>query len=221
MLEAVEAFCCQALGVPRKDELNIESVRRVKSAPKGTAFLEVVVLFGDTFARDDILTRGPMLSEYRNEEGKPTAGIRLEIPSHLMGSFKSLEAFGFALRRRHGPSFKKHIKFDEFEESLYLQAGIKEEEDTPVDWTRYSATEAREGLKTLNAKKTPRIDLLKSPVQDDRPAETGTRKKTTINTSGKSSAFPWIPPSKSNPAAATTPAPTKTWEAPTRNMDTE
>ena len=100
IMEALVVFCCQALGAPRKDELGIKRVQRVKSAPRGIAFLEVLVEFEDNFARDDILSRGPMLSEYRDTPNKPTAGIRLDIPGHLMGMFKALEAFGFALKRR-------------------------------------------------------------------------------------------------------------------------
>ena len=183
------------------------------------------MVFSDSFARDDILTRGPMLSDYRDAKGKPTAGIRLDIPGHLMGVFKSLEAFGFALRRKHGPTLRKHIKFDELEETLYIQAGIKEEEDKPVDWTTYSAAEARDALKVLNAKKGPRIDLLKSPTANNAAglatggsngggtSAGGTRKKTTNQ---NAPAFPWVPPTRKEPDAEQT----TTWEAPTRNMDT-
>ena len=142
--ESVIAFCCQALGAPRRDELGIEKVTRVKSAPRGVAHMEVVVDFVDNYARDDILMRGPMLSEYRDSTNKPTAGIRLDIPSHLMGIFKTLESFGFALKRRYGEKLKKHIKFDEFDHTLYIQVGLKEESET--NWTDYSAEEARNGL---------------------------------------------------------------------------
>ena len=88
MMEALITFCCQALGAPRRDELRITAVKR------GIAHMEVVATFEDSYARDYILMRGPMLSEYRDSKKKPMAGIRLDIPSHLMGVFKTLESFG-------------------------------------------------------------------------------------------------------------------------------
>ena len=190
LMDAVAVFFCQALGAPRKDELGIKSVKRVKSAPRGIAFLEVLVEFSDTYARDDILMRGPMLSGYRDPAGKPTTGIRLDIPTHLMGSFKTLEAFGFALKRRHGQGLRKHIKFDDFTGTLYMQAGVKKEENAPIDWTDFTAEEAREGIKKLNAKKGPRFDYLATPTKKDDEQEKEKR------TERRNSAFPWIPPTR-------------------------
>ena len=89
-----------------------------------------------------------MLAEYRDSNNKPTAGIRLDIPAHLMGRFKVLESFGFALKRRHGQSFRKHIKFDEFDSTLFIQVGIRKEEEE-MQWTDYTANEAREGRSSM------------------------------------------------------------------------
>ena len=68
IMQAVVVFCCQALGAPRKDQLGIVSAKRVKSAPRGTAYMEVVVEFEDSNSRDYILMKGPMLSMYRDEK---------------------------------------------------------------------------------------------------------------------------------------------------------
>ena len=126
------------------DELGIKKVQRVRSAPRGIAHMEVLVEFIDTYARDDILARGPMLAEYRDPNNKPTAGIRLDIPQHLLGVFKTLEAFGYALKRQHGNSFRKHVKFDEYARTLYIQVGIKNQDsDERIEWRDYSAEEAR------------------------------------------------------------------------------
>ena len=195
MKDAVTVFCCQALGTPRRDKLGIESVKRAKSAPRGVAFLEVIVLFSDPYAKDEILSRGPMLAEYRDAKNKPTAGIRLDIPAYLMGSFKVLESFGFALKRRHGQNFRKHIKFDEFDSSLYIQVGVKKE-DEEMQWTDYSAAEAREGLKKLNAKKGPRFDYMMSPPPGNAPAAPRSRQRESRSSTKSSSAFPWIPPTR-------------------------
>ena len=128
----------------------------MKSAPRGVAFLEVVVEFVDTYARDDVLLRGPALALYRDKENRPTAGIRLDIPSHLMGVFKTLESFAFALKRKHGVDFRKHIKFDDYEGTLYLQAGMKKDNEDTL-WTNYSAEEARNGIKVLNCETWPKV----------------------------------------------------------------
>ena len=207
MVKATEIFCCQALGAPRRDELGIKKVSRVKPAPRGIAYLEVLVEFVDTCARDDILVRGPMLAEYRDSTNRPTAGLRLDIPSHLMGVFKTLEAFGYALKKRHQVNFRKHIKFDEFAETLYIQVG-RREEDGDMDWTEYTADEAREGLKKLNAKKGPRLDFLASPPTglSDSAASTSTaaaeKNSTRMNKNRfptkSGSGIPWIPPARKN-----------------------
>ena len=128
-------------------------------------------------------SRGPMLMQYRDIVNKPTAGIRLDIPAHLMGVFKTLETFGFSLKRRHGRDFRKYIKFDEFSESLYIQVGFKKEGEE-MNCTKYSAQEAREGLKKLEAKRGPRFDFLSSPPTTTGSQSTSTPRvlrKTTLN----------------------------------------
>ena len=198
MMEAMIAFCCQALGSLRRDKLGLVSIKRVKSAPRGIAHLEVVAVFEDTHARDYILMRGPMLSEYRDKDNNPTAGISLDIPAHLMVSFKILESFGFALRRRHGNNLKKHVKFDEFSETLFLQVGLKHSNpEEPTNWTEYSAEEARNGLKQLNAKKGPRFDFMSSPVASAKDTSVAPTRK---GPSNANSGFPWVPPQRSKPA---------------------
>ena len=142
------------------------------------------------------MTRGPMLADFRDEANKPTAGIRLDIPGYLMGAFKTLEAFGYALRRRHGTSFRKHIKFDELLLSLYIQVGVKIENED-VDWSIYTPEEAREGMKKLTAKKGPRFDLLATPAKENAAGTSATTLQRTNNITAKKGKSGWIPPTKS------------------------
>ena len=58
---------------------------------------------------------------------------------------------------------------------------------------RYTAEEARQGLKQLNAKRGPRFDFLASPAADK---ETTIQARRNVD-KAKRSAFPWIPPSRS------------------------
>ena len=115
-----------------------------------------------------------------------------------MGVFKNLEAFGFALKRRHGDCFRKHIKFDDYEETLYIQVGLRKDKEE-MDWTRYSSQEARDGLKRLTAKKGPRFDYLASPPPNSQPPS---RPKPVLpaNNEGQNgqsgTGFNWIPPTR-------------------------
>ena len=146
----------------RKEKANITRIRRIKSAPRGKAYKEICVVFAESNTRDEILMRAPMLSSFRDDKGHPTAGIRLRIPGHLMGAFKTLEAFGHRLKKQYGESFKKHIKFEEYDYSLYIQVGIKTEGE-PVDWTKYTAEQARESNKKVDERRRgPKIDFLSS-----------------------------------------------------------
>ena len=126
-----------------------------------------------------------------------------------MGSFKTLEAFGFGLKRKHGNPLRKHIKFVEFEENLFIQVGLKNDDETSIEWTQYTPAEAKDGLKRLHSSRGPIFDLLASPVNNNNQtttqlrAATGTKKKTTTTTTQ----FPWIPPAR-------TKEPTKSWSAP-------
>ena len=206
MTEALTAFCCQALGA-RISELGLETVKRVKSAPRGVAYLEVLATFADNYTRDEILMRGPMLMQYRDKDNKPTAGIRLDIPAHLMGSFKTLESFGYSLKKKHGTAFRKHIKFDDMDFCLYIQVGIKRE-DTEMEWTNYSAAEAKAGLKTLQARRGPRFDFLASPPSNSsqssslplaksntlRPARLPAPRGPSTSTSSTAATTVWNPP---------------------------
>ena len=161
--------------------------------PRHCTFL-ILVTFVDNYARDDILTRGPSLSGYRDDDGRPTAGIRLDIPAHLIGCFKTLEAFGFKLKKKHGQQLKKHIKFDEFE-NLYIQVGLKQE-DKDVDWQQYTPEEAKDGLKKLQAKGGPRFNLLASPEKGDSTAEaSGNDKRRKIAAKGSTNSS-WAPPAR-------------------------
>lgn len=49
-----------------------------------------------------------------------TAGIRMEIPPHLLMTHRLLNMFGFNLKQKHGRDTRRIIKFDMIEQSLYL-----------------------------------------------------------------------------------------------------
>ena len=54
-----------------------------------------------------------MLADYKDDTGKPTAGIRMDIPDFLASTFKILDNYGERMQRIHGRETRKYIKYDE------------------------------------------------------------------------------------------------------------
>ena len=86
-------------------------------------------VFKDPSIRDLVARHASNLSEAKDRNGKPAAGMRIEIPPYLGGTFKMLENHGHSLRRKHGPMLKRHIKFDDMELSMYLDVRLPGENE--------------------------------------------------------------------------------------------
>lgn len=56
-----------------------------------------------------------------DNEGKPQAGFRMDIPDFLGGDHKVLNDYGFRMKRIHSKETRKNIKFDEAAYSLVLE----------------------------------------------------------------------------------------------------
>ena len=83
----------------------IEAIRRIKST--GQCFKqEVLVVFKDEQARDLVASCARNLTPYTNQTGQPMAGLRIDVPEHLRGTFKLLENYGFRMKKRHGQGLK-------------------------------------------------------------------------------------------------------------------
>ena len=76
---------------------------------------EVVVLFADIETRDRIASYARNLGQFVDGKGKPTAGIRYEIPDHLTGVHRTLLQYGHALWTKNNKSadFKRNVRFDD------------------------------------------------------------------------------------------------------------
>ena len=112
-----------------------------------------------------------------NREGKTTAGIRLEIPPELDGTFRLLSRFGTRLRARHGTGTKRHIKFDDYTASLYTNIKLPGDNS----WTNITPRMAKEDLEASVQEENSQVkkrmalklvpgsrDRLSVPVQDTR-----------------------------------------------------
>ena len=123
---------------------DIEAVSRViEDLPRGSLCRhEVLVTFTSSTVRDNIVSHSANLAPCVDDSGKPTAGIRLEIPRELNDTFRLLSRFGTRLRARHGVGTKRHIKFDDFTGSLYSNVKLPGDET----WTKVSPATAKEDL---------------------------------------------------------------------------
>ena len=95
----------------------------------------------------DIETRDCVRAAARNLSGKPSYGMRLEIPDHLRPSLRNLESVSFDLKKRH-PDMKRNIKFDDGVMDLVLD--VKLDDSRP--WQKIRPEDAK------TARRAPRIN---------------------------------------------------------------
>ena len=166
--QEVGNFIHGVLKVPASEigEENIEEIRRTRKARSGALIQdEVIVVFADSDLRDSVSGYARNLAECRDKNNKPTAGIRIEVPVHLRGAFKLLESHGRLLRERYGEELKRHIKFDDYEESFYLSVKLPDEES----WRRISPAFAHRQLEAIENDSETKQRLAGLPTVSGRP----------------------------------------------------
>ena len=129
-------FIHNVLKVPA-DEMRderITDIRRLRSPGASRIKDEVLVVFCDLENRDLVTSYARNLANHVDKDGSPSAGLRMDIPVQLMGTFRLLENHGKALRDRYGPEFRRHIRYDDQNRSLFLNIRIPGESS----WTRIS-----------------------------------------------------------------------------------
>ena len=133
------------LGVSEADvnQSDISEIKRVVEAPGNNNINnEVTVILRDKGIRDLLMVNSVNLAGMVDRDGRPTAGTRMVVPSELRDTFGLLQRFGARLRARHGPGTKRHVRFDDFSASLYIN--VKLPGDT--SWTRVSPQMAKDDL---------------------------------------------------------------------------
>ena len=177
--ESVGEFLHNTLAI-REDDLcqdDIESIERVTTGRLADDRKEALVTFFDRQKRDAVMSSSSNLASKVDREGKPTAGIRLEIPRELDGTFRLLSRFGTRLRARHGTGTKRHIKFDDYTASLYTNIKLPGDNS----WTKITPRMAKEDLEASVQEENSQVkkrmalklvpgprDRLSVPVQDAR-----------------------------------------------------
>ena len=120
----------------------IESITRVDIPSGPGAVNEVLIRFRDIAARDMVMGTAAKLANCIDNDGKPTAGIRLEVPPHLQADFRTLFRLGQSLRSRHGQGTRRHVKFNDDDQSLFLNVKLPDDEH----WSRVSVQMAKRSL---------------------------------------------------------------------------
>ena len=215
MMDSLKDFCMNAL-LLGDSNLGVIGIDRARSSPRGRAYLETVVEFEDADSRDRVFSCGPRLSGYRDKDDRPTCGLRLQIPGHLMTQFRTLEAFAYSHRNRHNGNVKKHIKFDDSNYGLYVQ--LKHSRDD--EWTNFSFETAKAEQEKNNAGRAKRSHLFKSPEREseEKNGKEDGKEKATEGSRQREQTGSFVPPPRTN---ANQPNSEKGSWRPPRDQDTE
>ena len=137
------AFIGNTLGFANTiPESKISSVSRVELSSGPAVTLKVLITFKTTETRDAVIGASGRLASHTDPEGRPTAGIRLEIPRRLRGQFLTLRSYASQICARHGPGTRTHVKFEDFDRTLYLNARLPGD----TTWTKVNHNFVRKGL---------------------------------------------------------------------------
>ena len=101
-------------------EANIEQIRRATPGHQRSRIHdEYVVTFERIEERDAVKSYANGLA---SSQGK--AGLRLELPDNLKGSYRTLEEHGLAVRELYGEGTKRSVKFDDRAKDLMMDVKL-------------------------------------------------------------------------------------------------
>ena len=150
----------------------VEAISRV-TIPSGPGVSdEALVLFSDSNVRDMVLGSAAKLGPFRDATGRPTAGMRMEVPPALQQDFRILFRYGQNLRTRHGLGTRRHVKFDDLTRGLYLNVKLPGDDG----WSKVNLDLAKRGLRARDVVEVGnlerRLDINGPPVDRPRAAST-------------------------------------------------
>ena len=102
--------------------------------------MEACITFREPDDRDFIASRAVNLGDLVDSNGRPKAGIRIDVPGFLMPTFRDLNNYAYNARKTHGKKTRTHIKFDDANSSLILEIRLPSSDN----WLRVSPSRARE-----------------------------------------------------------------------------
>ena len=138
------------------------------------AFMEACITFRDMEDRDYVASKSVNLAKQRDSKGKPLAGIRMDVPTFLMPTFKDLNNYAYIVRRRHGKEARTYVKFDDSEMSLYLEVKLPRAErglkispthakESIVEWTSSELRELQRDIRSSHS-----VNLIPLGLRSDR-----------------------------------------------------
>ena len=150
-----EIFLLDVLLVARSD---VEAAgklrfRRTKTPKKARLHDEVLITFPDKFTRDQIAGHAKNLAKKVDDNGFPTAGLRMDYPGHLASDFRLLESYGKYLRRTRGEGLKRNMRFNDDNESIYMDVKLPKEEE----WLRVTPPLAKDEMGRVDRKQNSDI----------------------------------------------------------------
>ena len=201
MRASLRAFIKNKLGMPDDDVRGeeIEQIRRVRLRRERQNMNEALVLFSDVETRDRVSSYARNLSQFIDIAGKPTAGIRFDIPDHLLGVHRTLLQYGHTMwiKHRKDPEFRRNVRHNDAELTYCLDIKFPKRHD----WITVTYARALQEKKKRAAVQMNDEELLSTttkttaevPVSSDDCEETG-RGPCTPN--GSITSFSWRAPRK-------------------------
>ena len=153
--------------------------RRADSTSTGattTVHGEAIVRFSTIQIRDYVMGQAVNLGTHVDLTGKPEAGIRIEVPEHLNNEFRDFLSFGRAMYKKHGSGFKRHIKFDDRKQCMYMDMKLPGDDEwlfvdqklateTPDGQQRRCTTLTRKRLTSSQSSRDNEVELIEAPLQ--------------------------------------------------------
>ena len=138
--KAVRKFFIKEMQVPvaTAQSVPLDTIRRADQARNSRITDEYVISFADAESRDIIKSYASGLAASKGQ-----AGLRLDIPPCLKGSFQILNDHGISMVKIYGKEVKRNIKFDD--RNLDLMMDIKL--PTSNTWHNITIEQAREAKK--------------------------------------------------------------------------
>ena len=142
--DAVRKFFVQQMHIPAKVAIDakIEQIKAADQARGSKIVSEYVVTFFDVDTRDAIKSYASGLAA-----AKGAAGLRLDIPPCLKGSFKIRNEHGIAMIHIYGKEVKGNIRFDDRNQDLMMDIKLP----TSSTWHNITIDQAREARRTRDA----------------------------------------------------------------------
>ena len=133
----VKEFFINHMKVPTSiaNAVELDTIRHADQTKNSKIVKEIVVTFADVESRDSIKSYANGLASSNGQ-----AGLRLDVPPCLKGSFKVLNDHALAMVKIYGKEVKRNIKFDDTNQDLMMDLKLP----TSQNWHNITIGQARE-----------------------------------------------------------------------------